>query len=299
MRISFVWQGVSDPVIRNGWKDGLYAAMQIIEKQHTVTYNEPFDDITDVDIILYWEAPTTINGQNQTHYNKVRNNPIKKALLFAGGPLQKEWVEGFDHIFVESKINAEECEKLGLSHSTAFGINDKIFKPLNVPKVFNAIHHGASSSWKRQWLMAESISNTVICGRYQEEDPEPFDRSRRAGTLILPQLPQELVACMINASRCLAQTSEFWGGGQRATLEAMACGVPVIVMTDSPKNIEYVEESGFGEIVTPSNEQIKLGFDRLMEKNFDPQIGVDYIKSKYTAQHYADSLLKGIEQICS
>ena len=47
------------------------------------------------------------------------------------------------------------------------------------------------------------------------------------------------------------------------TLEAMACGVPVVCMEDSPKNREYVEESGFGKVVYPNKEEIKRAVEEI------------------------------------
>src|ERR1043166_1995843 len=157
MKIAFVWQQSSKPEIFNHWNDCLRGAMKIIGKTHTVTYHEPSDDITDVDLILYWEAPCTIRGVDQANYNKVRLNPIRKALLFAGGELKKEWVEGFDHLFVESQINADECEALGIPHSTAFGINTDIFRITPQAKVFDAVHHGTFAGWKRPRLLAQAL----------------------------------------------------------------------------------------------------------------------------------------------
>ncbi len=297
MKIAFVWQGVSNPKIFQQWNDGLRQAMRIIEKEHEVIYCEPFDEIN-ADLILYWEAPCTINGQNKDNWEKVRKSPIKKALLFAGGPLQKEWVEGFDHIFVESKINADECASLGLPHSIAFGINDEIFKPEIQPKVFDGIHQGTCASWKRQWLIGESLGpKGVVCGRFQETDRRPFEECIKQGSLVLPEIPAKAVCSLLNASHTMVQTSDFWGGGQRATLEALACGIPVICMSDSPKNREFVEESGCGEVVNPTKEQIRLAIERIKENTNLGQQGIEYVKSKWTAQHYANNLLKVINSL--
>lgn len=294
MNISFVWQGIGG---RYGqWKDGLWAAMKIIEKTHDVKYYEPTDEIPEDSLILYWEAPCTINGKDAENYKRVKNLPNKKALLFAGGPIKKEWLEGFDHVFVESKINADEMEELGISYSTAFGINEEIFKPKPIQKIYDGIHHGTCASWKRQWLVGEALKERgLVVGRYQETDPRPFDDCRKYGTKVLDEKTAEEVCDLINQSYSCVQTSDYWGGGQRCTLEAMACNVWPIVMTDSPKNREYVEESGFGSIVEPSAPQIskEVGHVKTIIRDLK---GRDYIMSKWTSKHYADNLLKWIEQ---
>ena len=96
-------------------------------------------------------------------------------------------------------------------------------------------------------------------------------------------------------SRTSVNTASLWGGGQRMTLESMACNILPIVMKDSPKNIEYVEESGFGWVVEPNADAIRNAVEKL--KDTKTTMGVDYIMSKWTSKHYADNLRKGIESL--
>lgn len=298
MKIAFVWQGISQEKIFNQWNDGLRVAIDLISKEHEVSFHEPWDDIVDVDFILYWEAPCTMNGQNAPHYNKVRLNPIKKALCFAGGPIKKEWVEGFDLLFLESKINEGECDALGIKWRHAFGINDKVFKYKPTEKKWDGMLQGTCASWKRQWLIGEALKEKgLLCGRGQDSDPYPFNKCREEGVTILPEQPAKEVAKLINSSHTVVNPCDYWGGGQRATLEAMACGVPVVCCTDSPKNREYIEESGFGCVVEPNASAIRDAVNGLKSGQLDPMIGVNYIKSKWTGKHYANQLLEGIYEI--
>jgi len=298
IKVDFVWFGITG---RYGiWKDGLWAAMQILEKEFDVEYKEPTADIRPDAVVLLWEAPCTINHpENGIWYKRICDLPNKKALLFAGGPLKQEWMWQFDHVFVESAINAEECDVQGVKHSTAFGINSDIFKPMEVEKIYDGIHHGTCASWKRQWLVGEAVGNKgLIVGRGQETDPFPFDRCKELGCTVLPETdPTELVVLMNQSHTCL-QTSDYWGGGQRCTLEAMACGIPPVVMMDSPKNREYIEESGFGIVCEPDAQSIKNAVNELKTNPPNPQVGRDYIESKWTPQHYADSLSVVIKELC-
>lgn len=299
MRLAFIWQGVSTH--HHKWRDGLWRALKHLEESHEVQYFEPEeDDLTYLkeefkpDWVLYWEAPCTINGNNKDKYLAVCQLPFKKALLFAGGELKSEWVSDFDHVFIESKINADDCELQNIPYSIAFGINEDIFKPEKQSKIFDGIHHGTCASWKRQELLARALGNRgVVCGRNQVSDPLPFEECRKHGTLVLPELPAEAVASLLNASRSLVQTSAFWGGGQRATLEALACGIPVVCMKDSPKNREYVEESGFGIVVEPNPQDIAQAVDQA--KLMSGAEGIDYVLRKWTSQDYARSLLRVLQ----
>lgn len=295
LRIAFVWQGISGCF--GLWNDGLREAMRIIEKKHTVSYHEPTDDIVDVDVIMYWESPCTVNGPNKDNWLKVVNNPIKKVLLFSGGPIEPQWFDTFAHTFVESEINSDELESWGIPHSTAFGVNVDIFRPVyhETPR-WDAMHHATSASWKRQPLLAEALKDrALIVGRFQPEDPFPFNESERLGATVLRELASpEAIAGFLNDSYTLGQTSNYWGGGQRATLEALACNVPVVCMKDSPKNCEYVRESGWGIMVDPDASHIIHAVDEIKTWDRFKPVGRDYILSKWTSQHYAENLLKGI-----
>lgn len=292
--ISFVWQGFNG---RYGqWKDGLWRAMKEIEKTHTVFYQEPEEEIKG-DIILYWEAPVTECGKDRENYLRIKNTPKPKILLFAGGQIKKEWVSTFDMLLVESKINADECDALGIPHMTAFGVNTDIMKPQKQPKVFDAVFPSTCAGWKRQGLFSKSLKDKgVICGRFQPEDPIGFILAREQGTMVLPELSQEAVAGLYNASHCCVNTSEYWGGGQRTTLEALACGLPVIVMSDSPKNIEYIEECGYGMVIEPDENKIRQAVDEIKtwEKS---NKGIEYIQRKWTHEHYANNILEAINKV--
>lgn len=295
-RIAFVWFGISGRY--EIWKDGLYRAMKRIEEVHEVKYFEPTDDIEafNPDVVLFWEALCTSQSKDKAMWDRVVNLPYKKALLFAGGPIKAEWATPFDHIFVESKLNKDEFDALGISNSTAFGINEDIFYPEKLEKIYDGMHHGTCASWKRQWLVGESIgSKGIVVGRYQETDPTPFKRCKELGVTVLDEKQPEEIRTLLNQSHTCLQTSEYWGGGQRCTLEALACDVPVICMTDSPKNREYVEESGCGLVVEPNAQNISDAVHIIKATDYGTR-GSDYVKSKWTSKHYADNLLKWIEQ---
>lgn len=303
MKIAFYWQGVSG---RYGqWNDGLRAALEIIKARgNIITMLEPgVDAPKDTDIILYWEAPITLQGKDADKYRHVIAQPYPKALLFAGGRVDAKNCYGFDLYFVESKINEEEFEALGLPWKRAFGVNTQIFKPEKQPKVFDGFMQATYAGWKRHSLFAEALGRRGACaGRKQAHEPFCYEICEQKGVLTLPELSAEAVASMINGSRFVVNTAEYWGGGQRCTLEAMACGVPVIVMSDSPKNCEYVQEAesmglSAGVPVEPTPEGIRgaiAKYKRYEELEAVGRGGVEYVRSRWTETHYADALLEGI-----
>lgn len=296
-KISFVWQGVTERW--HHWNDGLRLAMRYVGEVHDVSYKEPWDELTG-DVILYWEAPCTINGSNAPHFIKVRDTPKPKALLFAGGPVTAENTEGFDLFFLESEINEGEFTKLRKNWIRAFGVNDEIFRPIpGIQKTFDGCMQATFAGWKRQPLFAEALGkNGILCGRYQEHEPYPFTASSQS--VQLPEMPYEAVNVILNASHCAVNTSEFWGGGQRCTLEAMAAGIPAVVMSDSPKNREYVEESGAGIVCEPNPQSIREAVEAIKGwTKEEKERGIAYVQAKYSGRIYADNLLKGISCLVS
>lgn len=302
MRIAFVWtNGVKDEYRFNWWNDGLRAAMRLIEKEHTVTYHEPYEDLPEVDWILFWEAPCTHDSEFGDSYRKVMNSPQKKALLFAGGPIKYEWVKGFDHVFVESKINKEEFDALGVPNSTAFGVNTEIFRPIpDITKRYKTVTHGTCAGWKRQGLAGEAMGPLAfVFGRDQSTDPYEFQKARQHGANVIDvEQTFQNTAMMLNTGFIGLNCASYWGGGQRATLEAMACGLPVIVMNDSPKNMEFIEDSGIGAIVSPNANDIAVAVGDLMESKRDfVKECREYVMSKWTPLHYSQALLAVISKI--
>jgi len=292
MTIGFVWQGVSQGDTFNRWNDGLRHAMRILESEHTVRYMEPWDPCDDVDVFLYWEAPCTARGQNAQHYDRIRTLDKPKALLFAGGPIEWETARGFDHIFVENECNKTEFEHLGFSTSVAFGVNTDDFRPKRMEKKFDAFFHATFAGWKRHELFADAFgARGAVAGRVQEHDRAGYNRCQELGVTIYPEADAKTLARYIAEAHVMVNTSEFWGGGQRTTLEAMSCNAPVLVMSDSPKNREYVEESGQGEICDPDPLVIRETVESMKGKRYK---GRAYVLGKWTPQHYADNLNKVI-----
>jgi len=301
LKVGFIWQGLHSEKRYGQWNDGLYAAMKLIEKDslYEVHYFDTDMDWSKMDLLLYWESLVTLCGKDKDNFIRVRNSPQPKINLFAGGVVKEEYCDGFDLFLVESKINEDDFTAIGKPWLRAFGVNTEVMKPEKQPKVFDAVFPATCAGWKRHGLFSRALkSNGVVCGRFQESDPVGFLNCRENGTLVLPELPYPAVNALYNSSWCCVNTSSEWGGGQRTTLEAMAAGIPVIVMKDSVKNREYVEESGAGLVVEPDELQIQKAIEEI--KKWTPEqrsIGRQYVESKWTARHYADNIIKGINQV--
>lgn len=303
MKIAFFWFGIDGRY--GAWKDGLYAALKLIEAEHEVRYydvnEKTLKDVKDFnpDVVLFWESPVTNRGKDADMWFSVCALPYPKALLFAGGPLKAIDVKDFDLVFVESSINEEDCEREGIPYKRAFGVNTQIMKPMNLEKKYDGILAATFASWKRHELFAEALqSKGLAVGRVQEHDRNGYDRCVKLEVNVMDEVSPEELAKLYNQSHAAVNTAEYWGGGQRMTLEAMACSIPVIITADSPKNFEFVIESGGGIVSNPDKEDIqkKVEILKTLGKEYG-QRGYEYVQSKWTEKHYADALLEGINSI--
>lgn len=291
MRIAFVWEALREHYGKR-FSDGLWLALKRLEERHTVGYFEPWDDAQIAefrpDVTLFWGA---LCGYETP---KVKDLPGKKAICFAGGPITPNIVDGFDLYFTESQINDDEFEALGKPHMRAFGVNEVTFKPMDVPKLYDGAIWATFALWKRHNLFAEAVGQKGLAiGLFQDHERQCHEWCQAQGMDVRQELPKEEMVPLLNAARCAVNTASFWGGGQRMTLEAMAMDLPVVVMADSPKNREYVEESGYGTVCEPEVGHIRRAMESLTGKRY----GRDYVMSKWTSEHYANALEKGLSQL--
>lgn len=289
-KVAFIWQ--DGPRYDWIWDDGLYVAMRILESYFDVQYFVPGDEAIKEfkpDIALFWGAAIDRNVP------WVQELTCKKAILFGGGPINADLVRGWDMVFVESQLDynivASQSPETPLRR--AFGINEALFHPTSAPKAFQALMAGTFAAWKRHNLFAHAVGpRGLAIGIKQPHESWCYEVCERAGVKVLEEASRSEIAGYINQSEVILNTADRWGGGQRLTLEAMACNVPPIVMSDAPKNIEFVYESGYGIVCEPDPQEIQLAVQKA--KNLPP-LGRDYIMAHWTSTHYANALKDGIE----
>jgi glycosyltransferase involved in cell wall biosynthesis len=108
---------------------------------------------------------------------------------------------------------------------------------------------------------------------------------------VLLEQDYEETNVLLNSARVGVNCADYWGGGQRSTLECMAAGLPVVVMEDSPKNREFVEESGIGAVVPPDPNMIRLAVEGLKNNRRDTRA---YVMKKWTPEHYKNAILNAL-----
>lgn len=283
---------------RDGWEITFFK-----KSDRSYTWAHDYVDLhfsTDpVKALLDWnpDAVLGFSDFSRPYLNEIRGKkPI--ALCYTGGNFT-DYKDVPDVVFVESKSYVKWMGEIGVKNVIqAFGTNTEIFKPYKQPKVFKAFFPATFALWKRHELFSEAMGKDgLVCGWWQPNEMQCVDICFKNGVAVLHHQMPESIVQLYNMSLSVLITSNEHGGSQRSVLEAMACGIPPIVMTDSDKCREYVEEAGFGKIVTPDVTTIRSAIYTLEYNPPDPKKGIDYIQSKYTERHYADKIKQGILNI--
>ena len=224
------------------------------------------------------------------------------GVLFAGGEPILENTHKFKVIFTESAVYTERLKVAGLNAVQAFGTNTELFKPKSQPKLFDVFFPACFAAWKRHDLFAESVKGmrALACGWFQEHEPWCYEACQKAGVLTIPHVPSHLLPDLYNASKCVLITSDSTGGSQRSVLEAMACNVPCIVMSDSDKTSEYIRAAGADVLISEPNPQAireKVSIvTSFTEGNLDTR---NWIIKNYSEYTYAQKVYDNLCQLVS
>lgn len=314
LRIAFIKDWGDDLESLGGNCDGILAAISELSKRHEVTFiTRPFGNmatdtksfpqfginylvtahepnVSNFDVAVYWGSL-----DRPWHECKIQSS-VPRLLCFAGGPTQHEFLRNFRHIFVESQIYEDLFRAQGVSVSRAFGTNTAIFRQeRRTPKVFDSLYPASFCFHKDQEVFARALgSRGLAVGAHNELDI--VAKCLQLHTPVLRRVSSASLADLYNMSHTTCVPCGPHGGSQRVVLESFACGTPVILSRDNDRCAEFVLESGFGQLVDPIPEAIRDAVNQLVAHPLDPQVGIDYIRNKWTEHHYADKLEQGILQ---
>ena len=273
------------------WDDGLRGAMRIIEKKHEVCYhlNGDIEHEWLSDVILAW------GGTLSKSYENIQKYECPKILLFAGGPIGKDFFTNYNLVCFENNLHTLHARSLGIDCMSAFGTNTQVFKPMRQPKMFDVIYPGAFGRWKRKDLFARATKGlrSFTCGNIQPHEIECWDVCVENGIAVSADIPQARLPYFMAMSEtlCVLPVAEI--GGQRTVLEGMAMKMPVIVPSDAPLVLEFARYGGM--IIKPNEgeirEAIKASIGRVNRE------GYEYVMNNYTEEHYASRLRIAIDRV--
>ena len=202
----------------------------------------------------------------------LRNCSTPKALLISGVhpvPSNPAEVQFYDALVYETNWYRQR-ERLASRHSNiyhAFGVDTTVMHRLGAagrPKIWDLLFVGwpvpgkrlerfidrfnaMKEEWRRRSRTRSHSPDTaataafpraLAVGRHPDETPESTTIVARlvaAGVEVRDVAPYKDLAALMNDAREVYIPSAVDGGGERAVLEARACGTPVRVEEDNPK----------------------------------------------------------------
>ena len=269
------------------WKDGLWAALQLLQKEYDLSIinlherieTEHNKRLAEADCIIAWSA----FGGSCVHF--LRNSGLvqPKLLCIGGTAHPPEGAELFDVLFYETHWYEDIIRHINTKKIHAFGINSDIYR-VGIPdegghservgsgllpelsddgadsggsvpsvggvnlqsvstggqvKLFDIISVGSFSLWKRHELLIGRGGIRLAIGEVQKENrPESYSiisRLLEGGVMVSDMVDPYKLAELYRASKKAYIPAELHGGGERALLEARACGIPVEFEQDNPK----------------------------------------------------------------
>lgn len=242
------------------WNDGLKSALGILSKKRDII----FCDITkerfknDTDVIIGWgafESPVDL---------LIRDTDKKKALCVAGNAFKPH--DKYNLLFYETHWYEQFIENQEKIH--AFGINTQIYKNTNSDRFIDYLTVGSFSLWKRQRYIIGMEGIRMAIGEIQkdnrEESQEIIQNLLDNGVGVQGQITPQQLALYYNRTKTVYIPAEIDGGGERAVLEARACGCNVIIEDDNDKLAELLTSSVWDEKYYA--QQLEKGLEILCQK---------------------------------
>lgn len=247
-KVLFVYD--MSPEKEANWRDGLWAALKLLEKDFEILQYNLFDNkqnLADIwcDFALGW------GGFSSSVDLYLKNSAaVKKGLCLGGYGFPANGIESYDVIFYETEWskkwihdNSDSPTIPRLIH--AFGINADIFWKnsgydyLKDKEIWDYVSVGAFSSWKRQDKIINKKGSRLVVGEIQKgnlhESMDIVHDLLLGDVMVSPETsPETLVKIYCSAKKVYIPATTI-GGGERAVLEARACGCDVEVELDNPK----------------------------------------------------------------
>lgn len=237
------------------WKDGLWAALQLLKRDFDIEYSNikgvphtlSYPQEKGIKFILGWGAfGSSVDlalRKNLITYEGKRDD-LKIGLCIGGNAHPPVESEFYDVLFYETQWYREQIKHHPhIVH--AFGINGSLYKPDSVSRyaesypLWDYLTVGAFATWKRQSLLCRKEGRKFAIGQIQkgnlQESIDIIGDLLLGGVGISDMVSPESLVKFYYMADTVYIPADINGGGERAVLEARACGRRVEVESDNPK----------------------------------------------------------------
>lgn len=236
------------------WKDGLSEAIGLLKNDYQVIMVNLYDKKVpefESGIFLGWGAFGSPADLFIRKIERMYGNRCTYCLCLAGNVVPVPDTDIYSTIFYETdwvRGNYLRYTSDAKLHK-AFGINTKINNSNGRTNkyLFDYLGVGAFANWKRWEMMIEMRGKRLIVGEIQKDNMSEsmaiITHLLNGGVMIGGMIDPFALSDVYCNSKTVYIPANIYGGGERAVLEARACGCEVIVEKDNAKLQELVKQN--------------------------------------------------------
>lgn len=154
--------------------------------------------------------------------------------MISGSGLPREIdLQRFDTLFYETTWYAPLVQKHQRSYH-AFGVDTDIMSPSEAERNIDWLMVGRPAAFKRPEAITDRVGSRLLIGEIYGAE-EIVQRLRSRGVEVRDFVSYSELANIYQRTHTLLVAAELHGGGERAVLEARACGARVEISHANPK----------------------------------------------------------------
>jgi hypothetical protein len=240
---------------KKDYYDGFYSAISVLQNKYNIDFwKTKFDtklrNFKKYELILF-KGNFGVDYSKLINFKKTKKTKVGLIISSTHSPTKKE-LEYYDILFYETNWyynNNKLLQKFKHCYH-AFGVDTNIMKYYNIIlKDIDVLSIGTFAKYKRQHLITQFEGTKVIYGNKYNNDNNIIIKSLEDnGIIIKGAVSYSELAQIYNRSKLCYIPCTIDGGGERAILEARACGVNVQVESDNLKLQELCESKIYSHI---------------------------------------------------
>lgn len=248
MKIAVLYAVPPESRKATSWHDGFTAAVDLLRPVHEVTWVNLLDtSAADVQAALD-SSDAAVVKSSFGGVPDVLSRPwlarrpwLPVALVISGtGPPRRGDLRRFDVLFHETDwYRPFIADHPAVVH--AFGVDTRIMRPRpELERDIDWLMVGQPASYKRPQQLLGLTGRRVLVGDLTNAPTATTTVLASDGVELIDFVPYPVLAELYARSRAVVVACELHGGGERAVLEARACGTAVRVTENNPKLAELL-----------------------------------------------------------